>query len=231
MGKQPASLGIDDHIRAIQPWAPLFLLGIWADSAAAGIFGATTRMALLVSFFLIAINNVLAPRFAALHKQGDFLTISRRARRFALSSPCASPVFLAFIFAGDWVMSLFGADFANSGRVLAILAMVKWRFHRPSGRGADDGRSRARYAYSVARIGGRPARLIFCFDPNHERDGCGTGHLIGVCGDEHHVGGLRECGSGVGGPFVPKAGRLKGNKHDIKPDTDEIVRSDGCASV
>ena len=111
-------------IRAIQPWAPLFLLGIWADSASAGIFGAATRVALLVSFFLIAINTVLAPRFAALHKQGDFVMISRRARQFALFvTLAASPAFLVFIFAGDWVMGLFGPGFASSGHVLAILAI------------------------------------------------------------------------------------------------------------
>lgn len=111
-------------IRAVQPWAPLVLLGLWADIAAVGIFGAATRIALLVSFFLVAINNVLAPRIAALHKRGDLASISRLTRQFALLVTLASsPVILGFIFAGDLVMSLFGQDFADSGQVLAILAV------------------------------------------------------------------------------------------------------------
>jgi len=110
--------------RAILPWAPLFLLGFYASAAEAGIFGAATRVALLVSFFLLAVNTVLAPRFAALHQQGKVHAIARLSRRFALFvTVAASPFFLMFIFAGDWVMGLFGPDFAAGGKVLAILAV------------------------------------------------------------------------------------------------------------
>ncbi|MDB4196980.1 oligosaccharide flippase family protein [Ascidiaceihabitans sp.] len=111
-------------IRAIQPWAPLFLLGIWASPAEVGLFGAATRIAMLISFLLIAINSVLAPKFAALHKRGETQQIAFLARKFAfLITLISSPAFLIFIFYGDVVMSIFGRDFSSAGHILAILAL------------------------------------------------------------------------------------------------------------
>ena len=110
--------------RAILPWAPLFLLGLWSSAAEAGIYGAATRVALLVSFFLLAANTVLAPRFAAMHQDGRIEAIAALTRKFAvIVTLAASPFFLLFIFAGDWVMALFGPDFAEGGKVLMILAV------------------------------------------------------------------------------------------------------------
>lgn len=111
-------------IRGIQPWAPLLLLGIWTEGRDVGIFGTASRLALVMSFFLIAINTVIAPRFAALHRQRDVISIERLARQFAiLVSIAASPVFIVFIFAGDEIMRLFGPGFVSGGSVLAILAV------------------------------------------------------------------------------------------------------------
>jgi len=110
--------------RGILPWAPLFLLGIWGTADEAGIFGAATRVAMLVTFFLVAVNTVIAPKFAELHSKGEIEMLGRLARRFALLiTLAASPLFVVLIFAGDWVMGLFGPDFARGGKALAILAV------------------------------------------------------------------------------------------------------------
>ena len=110
--------------RGILPWAPLFLLGIWGTAEEAGIFGAATRVAMLVTFFLTAVNTVIAPKFAELHSKGEIETLGRLARRFALLiTLAASPLFLLLIFAGDWVMGMFGPEFVRGGTALAILAV------------------------------------------------------------------------------------------------------------
>lgn len=110
--------------RAVVPWAPLFLLGIWGSPAETGIFGAATRVAMLVSFFLIAVNTAIAPKFAELHRKGDMAALSRVARTFAaIVTLGASPLLLTLILAGDWVMGLFGPDFRAGGTALAILAL------------------------------------------------------------------------------------------------------------
>lgn len=110
--------------QGVLPWAPLFLLGIWGTAEDAGIFGAATRVAMLVTFFLTAVNTVIAPKFAELHTNGEIKALGRVARRFALLiTLAASPLFFLLIFAGDWVMALFGPDFIRGGTALAILAL------------------------------------------------------------------------------------------------------------
>lgn len=109
---------------AVLPWMPLFLLGIWASSQDVGIFGAALRVAALVSFMLITINNVVAPKFAELHIQGDVLLLSQTAQRSALLiTMLASPILLVLIIGGSWVMGIYGPEFERGAIVLAILAV------------------------------------------------------------------------------------------------------------
>jgi O-antigen/teichoic acid export membrane protein len=110
--------------RAVLPWSPLFLLGIWADSREVGIFGAASRVAMLISFMLATVNSVLVPKFAELYATGDRAALGRTARRSAqMVTLLASPVFLVLIFGGRWVMAIFGPEFAEGAHVLAILAI------------------------------------------------------------------------------------------------------------
>jgi len=107
---------------AVMPWAPLLMLGLWVTTAEVGIFGAATRLALLLSFLLITLNNVVAPKFAELHTRGDIAALGRLARRSAaMLTVMVSPLFvLLFIFSKE-VMMLFGAEFATGGPILAVL--------------------------------------------------------------------------------------------------------------
>lgn len=110
--------------QAVLPWTPLLLLGVWGTSGESGIFGAATRVAMLVTFFLATVNTILAPKFAELHAKGDIKTLGHLARRFAMYITLAtSPLFLLLIIKGQWVMGMFGDDFLVGGGVLAILAV------------------------------------------------------------------------------------------------------------
>lgn len=110
--------------RAILPWAPLFLLGIWGSTQEVGIFGAALRISMLVTFFLVAVNTVLAPKFAELYTKGDLEALGKLVRKFSVIIPLAtSPMFFLLLFKSAWVMQLFGKDFAFGGKALAILAL------------------------------------------------------------------------------------------------------------
>jgi O-antigen/teichoic acid export membrane protein len=109
---------------AVLPWAPLFLLGIWASSAEVGVFGAASRVALLVSFMHITLNNVVAPKFAELYAKGDLHALGATARHstFAILL-LTSPLLLLLLFGGEWIMALFGPGFDRGALPLAILAV------------------------------------------------------------------------------------------------------------
>lgn len=110
--------------RAVLPLAPLVLLGIWGTASDVGIFGAATRVALLIAFFLLAVNTVIAPKFAELHTNGDFENLKRLTGQFTLIVTLAStPVFLILLIWNEEVMGLFGADFRAGGTALAILVL------------------------------------------------------------------------------------------------------------
>ncbi len=110
--------------QAIFPWVPLLLLGIWVDNQELGIFGAASRVAMLVSFMLTSINNVLAPKLAELYTKNENKAMELTAQRSTLLiTLLVSPIFLILIFGGKWVLLLFGPEFVEGTIALAILSM------------------------------------------------------------------------------------------------------------
>jgi O-antigen/teichoic acid export membrane protein len=111
-------------LQLITTWTSTLALGIWASSADVGVFGVASRTAALTSFVLISINSIAAPKFAALHKQGDLLTLRRIARKSTkLMALLASPVLVSFLLFPSLVLSIFGAGFSSAATVLSILAV------------------------------------------------------------------------------------------------------------
>jgi O-antigen/teichoic acid export membrane protein len=87
-----------------------------------GIFGAATRLALLVSFLLITLNNVIAPKFAELHAKDDLQALAQLARRSAaMLTLLVSPLFLLLFIYSEETMALFGSEFSAGDTILAIL--------------------------------------------------------------------------------------------------------------
>lgn len=100
------------------------LLGVWADSESVGIYGVAKRTALLTSFMLVAVNTIVAPKFAELYAQGDRRALSALARNVAkLMTLAATPILLAFVIVPNWVLGIFGSDFVAGAPVLTILAL------------------------------------------------------------------------------------------------------------
>jgi O-antigen/teichoic acid export membrane protein len=99
-------------------------LGIWADSEAVGVYNVARRIALLTSFGLIAINNIVAPKFAELYAQGEIKTLGKLARNAAaLTMLLTAPLLFLLILAPAWVLGLFGAEFTTGTTILTILAI------------------------------------------------------------------------------------------------------------
>ena len=111
-------------MNAVLSWAPLLLLGIWATSAEVGIYGAATRLAILVSFLLVTLNNVIAPKFAELYARGDIAAMGQTARRSAaILIVLVGPLFIGLFFFSTEVMQLFGKEFGAGSVMLSVLLL------------------------------------------------------------------------------------------------------------
>lgn len=105
-------------------WAPTLWLGALEDSAAVARYHVAGRTALLIGFVLIAVNSIAAPKFAALHAQGEAATLERVARQTTrLMTVTALPIAAVFVFFPDLVLRLFGAEFPAAAPLLRILAI------------------------------------------------------------------------------------------------------------
>mgnify|MGYP003983354195 CR=1 FL=1 len=105
-------------------WSPLLILGAWESSETVGIYTAASRTAFLISFVLVAVNSISAPKFAALYQNGDMDSLGKMARNSVkITSLLSFPVLLLFIFAPEWILSIFGEQFKQGAVVLIILAV------------------------------------------------------------------------------------------------------------
>lgn len=108
----------------LMTWVDVLLLGVWASSTAVGIYNAATRTALLTSFVLLAINSVVAPRFASAALRHDALETARLARRACLlSSLAALPILAMFVTFSERVLSLFGPTFVAGATALVLVSL------------------------------------------------------------------------------------------------------------
>lgn len=105
-------------------WIAIFVLGIFGTKEELGLLGAATRTAMLISFVLVAVNSIAAPKFASLYASGEIDELDRTAKQsLRLMILMASPILLLFILVPGWVMSLFGAEFSSGGTLLAVIAV------------------------------------------------------------------------------------------------------------
>ena len=109
--------------QAVQ-WSSQIMLGAWSSAENVAFFATAQRTAMLTSFVLFAVNAIAAPKFAAMHAQGDLEGLKRTAivsvRLMLLAAIPALALMLVF---PQWVMSFFGEEFRAASTALVILAM------------------------------------------------------------------------------------------------------------
>lgn len=105
-------------------WSSQLVLGATGSLEEVALFSAAQRTAMLISFFLIAINAIAAPKFASLYSQGDMVGLRKVAvwsgRLMVL---VALPTLTFMLFFSDFLMSLFGNEFRSAASALMILAL------------------------------------------------------------------------------------------------------------
>lgn len=109
---------------AIIPWAPIFILGIWLATSDVGVYGAAMRITMLLNFFLVAVNNVVAPKFSELYTMGEIDKLTMVSKKTALLILLmASPVMVILVTGSEYVMALYGEEFREGADILAIMTI------------------------------------------------------------------------------------------------------------
>lgn len=105
-------------------WFPIILVGVFTSSSEVAIFSSATRIAALISFLLLSVNTVLAPRFSRLYQNGNLSEIERITRNYAKVTIVLSLPLIFFVLAfPEWIMGLFGPEFIPGSRLLQILCL------------------------------------------------------------------------------------------------------------
>ncbi len=98
------------------------LLSIYATPTDISLFAVSMRIAILMSFLIMAVNRIVAPKFAVLYKDGDI----KKLEEVVLFSNklllfFSLPILIIIIVFGHEILNLFGSEFKNAYNVLVIV--------------------------------------------------------------------------------------------------------------
>jgi len=104
----------------------VLLIGLFSTSDQVALFSTAFRFSLILSFILLAINNVLAPNFAKLKKEGRSAEIGKLYRdSVLLMSLCCFPILCAIYIFADELVSIFGAQYLEAAKLLRVLVIAQ----------------------------------------------------------------------------------------------------------
>ncbi|WP_277053994.1 oligosaccharide flippase family protein [Pseudoalteromonas marina] len=109
--------------QAVQ-WSAPIIIGVFLVAEQVAYFSVAQRIALLTSFILMAVNLVVAPKFASFNAKNDMDGIRKTAlfsvRLLVLS---AMPIVLFMLLLPEFLMGLFGEQFKQGALILQVLVL------------------------------------------------------------------------------------------------------------
>lgn len=102
----------------------IIILGIYLTSEKVGIFQVASRTAMFISYILIAVNSIAAPKIAELYREGKIEVLSIFAQKTTkLMTLCAFFPLALFILIPKIILSIFGTEFIEGSFVLVIIGI------------------------------------------------------------------------------------------------------------
>ena len=119
-----SSLWVVSCMSILVQWSGVLVASIYVQNDELAFFSAAQRTAMLISFVLMVVNFVVAPRYARLWKERNVVAIERLAK---LSVRCMLAVVLPLLLLvfgySEFIMSLFGPGFEQGGLLLIVMAL------------------------------------------------------------------------------------------------------------
>ena len=102
-------------------------LGVWGTNTQIALFAVSIKIATLTGFIMFAVNRVVAPKFAALHAEGDHQGLKEAVSQSKKIMLVATfPLVSVFLLFPDFVLGIFGDEYRASGAVLRVLAVIQF---------------------------------------------------------------------------------------------------------
>lgn len=107
-------------------WSNIILVEWLSNPDEVSIYGVTSRVVMLVGFFLPIVNSVSNSRIAKAWADDDFVAVrtAYRASIVSLFIPAMGIASMLFLFPSA-VMKIFGSEFVDGARVLVVLAAAQ----------------------------------------------------------------------------------------------------------
>ncbi len=108
----------------VMSWADILVLGVYESADTVGIYAVASKTALLTSLILVAVNSIAAPKFAAFYASNSLNAMAKLARQATLlmTGLVLFPTAVLLLWP-EWVLKLFGTEYATGATALMILAM------------------------------------------------------------------------------------------------------------
>ncbi len=106
------------------PTLSVVVVGVLLPTDETGSFFAAVRTAMILQIFLMAVNIVAAPLISRYLAQDDMPSVQRMCQMISIG--VGVPTILAalfFVFYGDVVLSMFGAEFTGAKNILIVLSL------------------------------------------------------------------------------------------------------------
>lgn len=99
------------------------ILGLLEDASAVGKFGVAATISMLTSFFLQITNSTISPKVASLFFEKKLYEMERMIKRTTVALTFIGVItFLIFVFFGEKILLIWGAEFSQVYLVLIILS-------------------------------------------------------------------------------------------------------------
>ena len=106
----------------ITQWTDIIMLGMFGSEVEVGIYHVVSKVAMLTSLSLFAINSIVAPKFAEFYGRGDIRGLGRVARQSTkLIFWSSFPVLLICFLFPSFILGIFGSEFRAGEYALLIL--------------------------------------------------------------------------------------------------------------
>lgn len=101
----------------------IVLLGIWVENTDIGVYAIAKKIGMLTSFVLVAVNTIIAPKFAALYQQNKLEELKEIVQQASLLLLIFATPFLLFIcLFSKSLLGIIDEEFVRGAWILIVLS-------------------------------------------------------------------------------------------------------------